>query len=377
MRSLLLPAVVAASIVACGGGSTTPAPAPVVLTITNPEPSLVPGQRVQLSVTALRDGQSVSTAGVTWASSAPAIATVSPSGGVVAVAPGTPGITASLGGASANVQLQVLDGGMVTAMGGTLRAAAGQVELVIPAGAVSQDVAVTVSAAAPPGVDPTAVIGTTWEVGRSTVTFAQPATLRIRYRASDGPHGLPQHRLGVRRVSGISWVDLAASTTDSIDGIVSTPITQSGTYGVGRLRPAAPCNEAAARVLDFWLGTWNVTQGGQPNGQSNITLEPGGCAILEEYLTSTPESPGRSISFHEPVTNRWYQTYVDARGNRLVLESISFAGQAVVMRTPGAGQYQRWSWTAQVDGSVRQFAELTTNNGNTFTPLYDLMYRRR
>jgi hypothetical protein len=373
-------------IAACGGSDPTdsqnePSPSPpevLRLTLSAATTTLVPSQQVPMVVSATLDNEPTSATGTTFISSASAVAAVNASGEITAAGRGSATITATLREASATLAVTVVEGGMMTTAGGTIASENGVLQLTIPAGAVAQPTAIPISEVSVPGVDPTAVSGTTFKIGSGTVVFLQPATLRLRYQPQNTPLGLPKVSLGVRSLTGATPTDIGAPVVDSINAYVTVTISQTGTFGVGRRTPSTPCTEAPYRALDFWLGNWNVSAGGQGTGQSSITLEPGGCAIFEEYVTPTSLSPGRSISFYEPNTDKWYQTYTDAGNNRIVLAGLSYDATSVVMRTPNGNAWERWSWIRLPDGRVRQVADFTANNGQSFAaPHWDGLYTRR
>ncbi len=93
----------------CGGdGGTGPNRVASLSISPAPTPTLQVGQTLQLSATLMNaSGGAVTGRDVTWTSSSPGIATVSMSGLVTAVAPGTADITASAGGASETVAVAV------------------------------------------------------------------------------------------------------------------------------------------------------------------------------------------------------------------------------------------------------------------------------
>ena len=120
MRSILhtvvRPLVALLSLAACGGGNdsvgTPPQPqSPVVATVAVTAASttpLLPGGTVQLSAKALTaDGAEIPSATFSWSSATPNVATVSSTGLVTAVTPGSSIITASAGAASGSVNVQV------------------------------------------------------------------------------------------------------------------------------------------------------------------------------------------------------------------------------------------------------------------------------
>ncbi len=386
-RLLATPVLLLLAAVGCAGGSTEPRPDPVptlTLSATAPTASLLPGETVTLAVTATLDGAAVSAAGATFATSNAGVATVSTAGVVTAHTAGSVTITVALtvGSSSAEARraLTVGEGGVLLPEGNTIQNAAGTLVLIAPPGAVAAPTPVALGTTTSPWVDPTLARGAVYSVGTAELTFLAPVTIRARYVAANVPIGLPQDALGLRRAGTASWTDFA-STVDSSGGTVTAPITQGGTYSVGRLVPAVPCAGAPYRAFDFWIGQWTLTNpGGASGGSNTITVEAGGCAIFEDYVNPQANlTPGRSISFYNPVTDRWYQTYVDNGGNIARLASTSWAAGAIVTESEllAPSVYRRVTWTLLGNGTVRQFSEYTLNGGSSFTTEYDLTYTRR
>lgn len=368
-----------AATMSCGGNDGPTAPT-LILSLRAPDPLLVPGQTTALELAATRNGQPVSTTGALFASSSPSVAAVSGNGVVTAVALGTTTLTAQLNGQQATASVAVRDGGILTPAGGVLRTSGGEIEVTAPSGAVESPTPVAIAlTAGSPWVDPTLVRGSVFTLGRDGQRFARPLTVRVRYVAANAPYGLPQSALGVRRALPTSaWVDLHPSVVDSATGYVTASTTDAGTFSVGRLVPTTPCIGPAYRAFDFWVGAWNMTDRGQAAGENFITAESGGCAIFENYITATNLSPGRSVSFYNPATDRWYQTYIDAGNNMVLLRSTSYADGAIPMvSVPQGNAFTRTTWTRNGDGSVRQLIEGTGNNGQTFVVQYDILYRRK
>lgn len=151
--------------------------------------------------------------------------------------------------------------------------------------------------------------------------------------------------------------------------------------------PRIDCTDANHRAFDFWLGEWDV----RPTGTdavvavSVISRAAGGCAVEENYhQTVGPGGAsvnyvGSSLSvFDQAGGGRWRQFYVDSGGSVTVFEGQAVDG-GMVLDAPGrAGALQRMSFTAQADGSVRQWGQVSTDGGATWTSGgYDFTYRRR
>lgn len=59
-------------------------------------------------------------------------------------------------------------------------------------------------------------------------------------------------------------------------------------------------------ALDFWLGQWDVSQGGQLVGTNTIETTLDGCAILEHWR-DVEGGQGTSLFYYDRGTARWKQ----------------------------------------------------------------------
>ncbi len=143
-----------------------------------------------------------------------------------------------------------------------------------------------------------------------------------------------------------------------------------------------PCIGAAeSRQLDFWVGEWDVrTTAGQLAGTSSVQLILGDCVVFENW-SSTLGGTGKSFNFFNKSSGRWQQTWVDDTGSVTEFHGGFKEGamrfDAETVNAAGARRQQRLSFTAQADGSVRQFCEASTDSGKTWAPQYDFTYTRR
>lgn len=362
--------------VGCGGGGTGPGDdvGGETVSLTADRLSLVPGQGAQ--ITATITGGSATTA--TYVSSNQAVLTVNSSGAVTAHSAGEATVTATAGSGSDELDFTVVEGGLVTAAGGTVTAYGGAVQLEVPAGAVSQETILFIGLGDGPPSDPSSAEDGVVQVAPDAVTFAQPATLRIRYEPSKAPRGVSRSGMGFRRLVNNAWVDVPGSGLTTDDAVQST-ITTGGFYSAGRLVPTVPCTAPEDRAFDFWIGSWNVSVGSPRTviATSEITMEPGGCAILEHY-TDFGGTVGRSINLRD-ANGMWHQTYADNKGFRIGLTgSVTGTNAITMLDAPGESMFQRWSWFAEPGGTVRQVADATGNGGSTFgAPFWDGLYTRR
>jgi len=139
-------------------------------------------------------------------------------------------------------------------------------------------------------------------------------------------------------------------------------------------------NMAEYRGFDFWLGEWNVfnTQG-QQVGTNKVVLLADGC-IVEENWESAGGGVGKSFNFYNPTTRKWHQSYMDNAGSNWMMDGELKEG---VLRYEGA----IFSPTGKVlvhmtfynlgPDKVRQTAETSSDDGKTWTPVWDGMYIRK
>jgi len=124
-------------------------------------------------------------------------------------------------------------GTIVGAGGGTV--ISGGLTLNIPAGALSQDVEITVEEVTPAvaGVPPgfLTVGAKVFDLGPDGLSFAQPVSLTLRYAASSLPAGVAESELGIVHLTGGATV--LASTVDVGAGTVTALVDHFSGFGIG------------------------------------------------------------------------------------------------------------------------------------------------
>ncbi|HET7692046.1 MAG TPA: Ig-like domain-containing protein [Gemmatimonadota bacterium] len=352
-----------------GGGPIQPppngGPEPVAtVEATAPAGVIVAGQTKQIAVV-VRDAEGVELIDrpVTFSSSSEAVATVSATGLVTAIGAGRATVTATSEGKSDGVTIDVREGALIGAAGGTLTALGGAVELVVPAGALAAETAITFEAGGALPTDPSQVTGSRVVIGPATVEFSVPAELRIPYVPGNGPSGVAETAFRLHRVQGSNLVSLGGAVDAGADE-VSAEIDRLGAFAVARAPASEPCTDPEYRQFDFWVGEWNVTSPGGLPVPSDITLEPGGCAMFENFANGN----GRSINVFSPVDGMWHQTFYFSNGQRMVLIG-ELVGEEMIMESPNPpgppGSFNRWTWTPLPDGRVRQLQEQSVDGGLT------------
>lgn len=379
--SLAMLALATAGLAACGSSPTggddnddDDPLTPASITMTTERTTRARNETFTLAPVVRNAANEVITPTIAFTSSSTSTATVTADGTVTAKNPGTTTLRATAGTVHAEVQITVVDGALVGPAGGTVTT--GSASLTVPAGALTAETVVSLRFVTAPIQDPTGTINAIVEVGPANVAFSTPATLALTIPSSGSPLGLPVESTGIRRLEGNAWVNADQPTIDAGTRRATARVNGAGQFSGGRLIPTQPCTAPEHRQFDYWVDQWRVSVNGQAVANSDITIEPGGCAILERWQPFGG-GLGLSISFYNPATQLWYQSYVDNTGWRLSVSGGVDAQGQMVLKTPGDQSYERWSWLKE-GPNVRQRAVFTNNGGNSFAaPHFDGVYSPR
>lgn len=135
-----------------------------------------------------------------------------------------------------------------------------------------------------------------------------------------------------------------------------------------------------ARQFDFWLGDWTVTSpDGKVAGTSRIETIAGGAGLLENW-SGAGGFTGRSLNTYQAEKKAWRQFWVGSAGDVLELAGGIVAGRMVLAgehAAPGGRRTERITWTPNTDGTVRQCWEQSTDGDQTWTTVFDGLYRPR
>ena len=165
----------------------------------------------------------------------------------------------------------------------------------------------------------------------------------------------------------------AAAAAQSVNAPASAP---------ARAPARAPsCQSPAYRQFDFWIGRWEVRgPAGRVAGTNHVERVLGGCALVEHWAGARQGS-GTSLNFYDAADGRWHQTWVDNEGQPLYLSGGLRDGrmvlEGVTRGTDGRATRQRITWTPLAGGDVRQLWESSTDDGATWSVVFDGRYIRR
>ena len=144
---------------------------------------------------------------------------------------------------------------------------------------------------------------------------------------------------------------------------------------------ANPCADTSENhQFDFWVGEWDVDAAGQPVGTSSIQQILGQCVILENW-TGASGYTGKSFNVYDKATKKWHQFWVDAVGGLVMFEG-EYADKKLVyfadtLQPDGTRTKRRLTFFDLGPGHVRQFSEMSTDGGKTWSTEYDFNYVKK
>lgn len=138
------------------------------------------------------------------------------------------------------------------------------------------------------------------------------------------------------------------------------------------------------KLLDFWVGEWDVYVADEKVGTNKIEKILAGCAVLEHWIDSDGNK-GESL-FYIGDDRQWKQVWVTPFANHpggvkektrvdiAPADGVRFQGR---LQHPDVGEWlDRTTLTPGEDGTVRQVIETSSDNGGTWKTGFDAIYRR-
>jgi ketosteroid isomerase-like protein len=146
--------------------------------------------------------------------------------------------------------------------------------------------------------------------------------------------------------------------------------------------PQTPhCSANDYHQFDFWLGDWDVFEldSGKHDATVRVDRALDGCAVREQYHDDSGMR-GESLSIYDSTRNVWHQSWFTNRGRYLAIEGHLESGNMVLAGTykdaDGVSTQVRGTWSPS-GKDVRETAILSTDQGNTWKPWFDLIFRAR
>lgn len=135
------------------------------------------------------------------------------------------------------------------------------------------------------------------------------------------------------------------------------------------------------RQLDFWVGEWDVFNTLQQKvGTSSVQSILKDCVVYENWKDGVG-GEGKSFNKFNPSLQKWEQFWVADTGTTThytgALEGDRMVYLADTKTAAGAPYLQRLSFTPLAADKVRQFAEISTDGGKTWSVGYDFTYMRK
>jgi len=138
----------------------------------------------------------------------------------------------------------------------------------------------------------------------------------------------------------------------------------------------ANCGNAAYHQFDFWTGDWDVFDVGSPTKVAHARVDSilEGCVLREDYRSKNGHE-GQSFTIYDASRKLWHQTWVTSDGVLLEIEGRFENNEMVLSGKNQKGELVRGAWKP-VNGEVREFAQKSADDGKTWDPWFDIMFRR-
>lgn len=174
------------------------------------------------------------------------------------------------------------------------------------------------------------------------------------------------------------WPSISVVLLSLLCAGTSCPAASRATRAVPQ--KSAPCATLKYRQFDFWAGDWDAFDVDRPSikvARLRVKIILDGCVLLEDYQ-GKDGSEGESFTIYDAPRGVWCQTWVTNRGKLLVIEG-NIHGEEMVLSgvdqlAGGKSQRVRGTWRPVKDG-VRETAVTSTDDGKTWKPWFDLLFR--
>lgn len=206
--------------------------------------------------------------------------------------------------------------GSVGPSGGTVSARGGALRLTFPAGAVSEEIEVTVGPLASPPPSPDLIPGSALDLGPDGASFGEEVEIVFRYDPSELPAGMQESSLGVYRARNGGWLEADEVWTDTAARTVTAKLRGFSGYGL--------LGNRVADVAGLWFVEVEDTETTCPPAESDafeVRIEQSG-KVLEisgtdpdvAGLTLPGRISGNAVSISGTVTVDGAEETLDVEG---------------------------------------------------------------
>ena len=147
-----------------------------------------------------------------------------------------------------------------------------------------------------------------------------------------------------------------------------------------------PCErDPIYNQFDFWVGEWEVYDlKGNIAGHSKISKILDNCVVLEEWTATAAQQglifAGKSYNSYNSASRQWQQNWVDNTGGSNEYLTGNYENDAMhfMSRSFTNGKnisIRKLTFFKLKDNKVRQFGEISNDEGKTWITEYDLEYR--
>ncbi len=144
-----------------------------------------------------------------------------------------------------------------------------------------------------------------------------------------------------------------------------------------------PCNSPAYHLLDFWVGSWDVSSadGSQKAGKNTIAKILDGCAIIENWV-GVSGSEGKSLFYFSDTEQTWKQVWMTdsqaIKEKHMIARADSGAlrFQGEVRQGDGSRLLDRTTLSPLDENRVHQLIEQSRDGGETWQPTFSAVYTR-
>ena len=140
-----------------------------------------------------------------------------------------------------------------------------------------------------------------------------------------------------------------------------------------------PCTSPEYHQFDFWVGDWYAFEVGgndkTPSAHVRVDRILDGCVLREDYQGADGHK-GQSLTIYDAPRKLWHQSWVTNRGELLVIEGKLEGDQIVLSGIDDSrgNALVRGVWKP-VSGGVRETAVISNDNGKTWKPWFDIMFK--